>query len=108
MFSDLKRRFSCRSENKSSNIGAVRALFLRVWEGEWGWGMMFVMLLWVYIHTGQAWKICPATMGIEPTTFGSFGSNLRPLVRSKGRIGSIPTVGQAYFSSLPGADIHSE
>ena len=29
--------------------------------------MMFVMLLWVYIHTGQAWKICPATVGIEPT-----------------------------------------
>jgi hypothetical protein len=31
---------------------------------------MFVMLLWVYIHTGQAWKICLATVGIEPTTFG--------------------------------------
>jgi hypothetical protein len=28
--------------------------------------MMLVMLLWVYIHTGQAWKICPATVGIEP------------------------------------------
>ena len=22
--------------------------------------MMFVMLLWVYIHNGRAWKICPA------------------------------------------------
>ena len=31
---------------------------------------IFVMLLWVYIHTGQAWKICLATVGIEPTTFG--------------------------------------
>jgi hypothetical protein len=30
--------------------------------------MMFVMLLWVCIHTRQAWKICLATMGIEPTT----------------------------------------
>ena len=25
---------------------------------------------WVYIHTGQAWKICMSTVGIEPTTFG--------------------------------------
>jgi hypothetical protein len=24
----------------------------------------------VYIHTGQAWKICLATVGIAPTTFG--------------------------------------
>jgi hypothetical protein len=32
--------------------------------------MMLVMLLWVYIHTGQAWKICLTTVGIEPTTFG--------------------------------------
>ena len=32
--------------------------------------MMYVMLLWVYIHTGQAWKIFLATVGIEPTTFG--------------------------------------
>jgi hypothetical protein len=31
---------------------------------------MFVMLLWVYIHTGQAWKVRLATVGIEPTTFG--------------------------------------
>jgi hypothetical protein len=30
---------------------------------------MFVMLLWVYIHTGQAWKICLATVGIEPTSW---------------------------------------
>jgi hypothetical protein len=32
--------------------------------------MMLVMLLWVFIHTGQAWKICLTTVGIEPTTFG--------------------------------------
>jgi hypothetical protein len=31
---------------------------------------MLVVLLWVYIHTGQAWKICLTTVGIEPTTFG--------------------------------------
>ena len=24
--------------------------------------MMLVMLLWVYIHTGQAWKICLAAV----------------------------------------------
>jgi hypothetical protein len=29
--------------------------------------MMLAMLLWVYIHTGQAWKICLATVGNEPT-----------------------------------------
>jgi hypothetical protein len=28
------------------------------------------MLLWVYIHTGQAWKISLTTVGIEPTTLG--------------------------------------
>jgi hypothetical protein len=32
------------------------------------------MLLWVYIHTGQAWKICLSTVGIEPTTFGILAS----------------------------------
>ena len=59
-----------------------------------------VMLLWVYIHTGQAWKICLATVGIEPMTFGI------PLGwYSKGcRFDSHG--GQAYFSSLPGVDIH--
>jgi hypothetical protein len=31
---------------------------------------MLVMLLWVYIHTGHAWKICLAKVGIEPTTYG--------------------------------------
>ena len=30
---------------------------------------MLAMLLWVYIHTGHAWKICLSTVGIEPTTF---------------------------------------
>jgi hypothetical protein len=33
--------------------------------------LMLVMLLWVYIHTGQAWKICLTTVGFEPTTFGT-------------------------------------
>jgi hypothetical protein len=33
--------------------------------------MMFVMLLWVCILTRQAWKICLATVGIEPATFGT-------------------------------------
>jgi hypothetical protein len=48
--------------------------------------MIFVLLLWVCIHTGQAWKICLATVGIEPTTVAM----------------------QAYFSSLPSVDAHSE
>ena len=38
-----------------------------MYSGEY---IMFVMLLWVYIYTGHAWKICLATVGIEPTTFG--------------------------------------
>ena len=29
--------------------------------------MMFVMLLWVYIHTEKAWNIGLTTAGIEPT-----------------------------------------
>jgi hypothetical protein len=37
---------------------------------QWVNNMLLVMLLWVYIHTGQAWKICLTTVGIEPTTFG--------------------------------------
>jgi hypothetical protein len=45
----------------------------------------------VNIHTGQAWKICLATVGIEPTTSGILAHR-----------------GQAYFSNLPGVDIHSE
>jgi hypothetical protein len=28
--------------------------------------VLLVMLLWVYIHTGQAWKICLTTVGINP------------------------------------------
>jgi hypothetical protein len=31
---------------------------------------MLVMLLWVYIHTGQAWKIRLAKVGIEPRSKG--------------------------------------
>jgi hypothetical protein len=67
---------------------------------------MLVMLLWVYIHTGQAWKICLTTVGIEPTTFGILtqcSASIRKVV------GSIPTVVRHIFSSLPGVDImHSE
>ena len=37
---------------------------------------MLVMLLWVYIHTGQAWKIYLATVGIEPTTFGFWNTGI--------------------------------
>ena len=51
--------------------------------------MMFVMSLWVCIHTGQSWK--NITVGIEPTTFGMLAHH-----------------GQAYFSSLSGVDTHSE
>jgi hypothetical protein len=43
---------------------------------------MFVMLLWMYIHTGQAWKICLAKVGIEPTTFGILAR-----VQAKGKKG---------------------
>ena len=32
--------------------------------------IMYVLLHWLYIHTGQAWKIYLATVGFEPTTFG--------------------------------------
>ena len=32
--------------------------------------IMLVILLWVYIYTRQAWKICLATVRIEPTTLG--------------------------------------
>jgi hypothetical protein len=35
------------------------------------------MLLWVYIHTGQAWKTCLATVGFEPTTFGTVAKPAR-------------------------------
>jgi hypothetical protein len=38
---------------------------------------MLVMLLWVCIHTGQAWKIRLATVGNEPTTFAWCGYTLR-------------------------------
>ena len=47
--------------------------------------MMLVMLLWMYIHTGQAWKICLATVGIEPTKV----------------VGSIPTVARHIFQACP-------
>jgi hypothetical protein len=50
-------------------------IFLRFYSAHFGWWkilitihIMLVMLLWVYIHTEPAWKICLATVGIEPTT----------------------------------------
>ena len=48
--------------------------------------MMYVLLLWVYIHTGQAWKICLATVGIEPTTFRMLANALPTEIR--GQVGS--------------------
>jgi hypothetical protein len=48
-----------------------------------------VTLSVAYIHTEPAWKICLATVGIEPTTFDSHR-------------------GQAYCSSWLCVDIHSE
>jgi hypothetical protein len=33
---------------------------------------MFLMLYWVYIHTGQAEKLAVTTVGIEPATFGGY------------------------------------
>jgi hypothetical protein len=74
---------------------------------------MFVMLLWVYIHTGQAWKICLATVGIESTTFGILAkcsaNNIPTIFQySKGRkfnipkvVGSIPAVARHIFQACP-------
>jgi hypothetical protein len=63
--------------------------------------LMFVMfILWVYIHTGQAWKIYLATVGIEPTTFGIL-ANCRQSNRDLSKI---------YFLkllSIQRASIHS-
>jgi hypothetical protein len=39
------------------------------------------MLLWVCIHTGQAWKKCLATVGFEPTTFGILAHNKRDYIK---------------------------
>jgi hypothetical protein len=56
---------------------------------------MFVMLLWVYIHTGQAWKICLATVGIDPTTFGILAR-----VQAQGK-NSGPASKARYFVKRP-------
>ena len=58
--------------------------------------MMFVMLLWVYIHTGQAWKICLATVRIETTIRTTVGIETTIGLCSKGRIGSIPAVARHF------------
>ena len=44
---------------------------------------MYVLLLWVYNHTGQAWKICLATVGFEPTTFGMLPNDLPTELRGQ-------------------------
>jgi hypothetical protein len=41
----------------------------------WCYVLRWIWCLWcysecMYIHTGQAWKICLATVRMEPTTFG--------------------------------------
>ena len=55
-------------------------------------------------------KNMPATVGIQPTTFGILAL-VAPLAEHWASIpmvvGSIPTVA-CIFSSLPGVDIHSE
>ena len=85
-----------------------------------GWGstflaivtsMMLVMLLWVYIHSGQAWKTCPATVRIEPTTFGIQAQCSANWATWSGRfehwasipkvVGSIPTVAGHVFQACP-------
>ena len=54
--------------------------------------MMLVMLLWVYIHIGQAWKICLSTVGIEPTTFGILAQCAANWATRSGRF-----VGRIFF-----------
>jgi hypothetical protein len=55
------------------------------------------MLLWVYIHTGRAWKICPATVGIEPTTFGI----LAQLDPHRASLKNMPGHGGHIFQARP-------
>ena len=71
---------------------------------------MFVMLFWVYIHTGQAGKICLATVGIEHTTIGILAQCSANWATRSGRLaehwasipkvgGSIPTVARHIFQA---------
>jgi hypothetical protein len=43
--------------------------------------LLLVMPLWVYIHTGQAWKICLTTVGIEFFVIVLFQSLSKTLLR---------------------------
>jgi hypothetical protein len=55
-----------------------------------------VMLLWVYIHTGQAWKICLATVGFDGTRAGL--KNMRATVGSGVDIYTQSNITQASYS----------
>ena len=66
------------------------------------------MLIWVCIHTGQAWKIWLATVGIEPTTFGILAQYALP-TELRGQVGSrcdiselslVPSI-SVYISNRP-------
>jgi hypothetical protein len=60
--------------------------------------MMFVMLFWVYIHTGQAWKICLVAVKIEPTTFGILAQYSVNLATRSGRFDYVIFPNQVYSS----------
>ena len=49
-------------------------------------------------------KVCPATVGIEPTTFGILAQSSAEYYRILGRI----LASNLQASSSPGVDIHSE
>ena len=60
------------------------------------------MLLWVYIHTGQAWKICLATVGFEPQPLEYYPNALPTELR--GQVGStmqyVGTVSSSFDISV--------
>ena len=55
----------------------------------------------MYIHTGQARKICLATVGIEPTTFGILAQLAEHWASIPKVVGSIPTVARHIFRACP-------
>ena len=71
IYEQRERVFHRDIQTRENNVWCNLVIwFFLCWCCVLRWICMFVMLLWVYIHTGRAWKICPATVGIEPTTFG--------------------------------------